>query len=56
MPDYGPNIGPSFQEADRLARAVGAISANEELEDVATADLKFVLTNFYLGALELKGE
>jgi len=43
------------QEADRLARCVGAVSINEEVEDIATADLKFVLTNFYLGALELKG-
>jgi hypothetical protein len=38
--------------------ASGLISPNEELEDVATADLKYTLTDFYLGDLlmEMTGQ
>ena len=41
--------------AGKVAALGGLVSANEELEDVATADLKFVLVDFYLGWLQQKG-
>jgi hypothetical protein len=39
-----------------MAQQLGVISSNEELEDIATADLKFVLTDYYLGSLLQKGQ
>lgn len=49
-----------FNEISRRVHSLGLLSSNEELDDVATADLKYVLVDFYLGILHsqvpLEGE
>lgn len=36
--------------------SLSLISKNEELDDVATIDLKYVLVDYYLGILHEKGK
>ncbi len=43
-----------FQDIAHKVQSLGLLSANEEEEDVATADLKYVLVQYYLGLLHSK--
>lgn len=40
-----------FNDISRRVHSLGLLSSNEELDDVATADLKYVLVDFYFGIL-----
>jgi hypothetical protein len=44
------------QEVGRLSRSLDLISPNEEVDDIATGALKFVLVDHYLAQMLQKGE
>ena len=39
-----------------MVHSLALMSPNEQLEDIATGDLKFVLVEYYLSLLQQKGE
>ncbi|KAJ3330297.1 hypothetical protein HDU76_006014 [Blyttiomyces sp. JEL0837] len=43
-----------FERCARLVQSLSMFSSNEEVEDINTSDLRFLLVEFYLGELELK--